>query len=112
MKRGARISALWLPWAGLVGAGLAWALSHQIGSNAIFDDCRAGNPLFVGVVGLLALALAAASGFGSWRIWRRGGKETEPRRFLGLVGALFAALLALAILLEIAASVIIPGCFA
>jgi uncharacterized membrane protein len=96
----------------MAGAGLAWALSHQVGSTSAFDDCSTGNPLFVGLLGLAALALAALSGLGSWRIWRRGGEESEVRRFLGLVGVLFAALLCLAIALQTAASFILPGCFA
>jgi hypothetical protein len=106
------IVELWLPWAGLAGAGLAWALSHQIGSIGSFDDCTAGSPLLVGLVGLTALALAGLSGLASWRVWRRGREESAVRRFLGLLCALFAALLALAIALQTTASFIVPRCFA
>lgn len=106
------LAELWLPWAGMAGAGLAWALSHQIGSTSSFDDCGAGNPLFVGLLGLAALVATAWSGLGSWRIWRRGSEEGESRRFLGLVGASFAGLLGLAIALQTVASFILPRCFA
>ena len=30
-----------LPWMGIAGAAIGWGLSHQVGSNGIFDDCRA-----------------------------------------------------------------------
>jgi hypothetical protein len=109
VRRRDRLIALWLPWAGMAGAGLAWALSHQIGSDAVFDDCTLGGPLHMGLLGLVALALAAASALGSWRIWKRD-HESEVRRFLGLLGVLFALLLGLAILLQTVASFIVPEC--
>lgn len=107
-----RASALmeWWPWAGLFGASLAWVLAHQIGSDSVFFDCRGTRALTL-VVGILAFLLAAGSGFGSFRLWRRGG-ETEARRFIAMIGWLFAILLALAILLPMLAGLILPECLA
>jgi hypothetical protein len=100
---------LW-PWAGLAGAALAWALDHQIGSDGTFFDCTRGSSLTI-IVGLLALILAGASGVASLRLWR-SDKETPARRFIALLGALFAVLLGLAILLSTIAGLILPECLA
>ena len=107
MKRASALMELW-PWAGLIGAGLAWMLAHQIGSDGTFFDCDGGTALSL-VAGIFALLLALASGVGSYRLWRRGG-ETEARRFIAMIGWLFAILLGLAILLPTIAALILPGC--
>lgn len=99
-----------LPWSGLIGAGLAWALAHQIGADGVFFDCDRGTGLSL-IIGLLALALAAVSGWGSFRLWRRGG-ETDARSFVALIGWLFAILLSLAILLPMVGGLILPQCAA
>ena len=62
-------------------------------------------------VGLVTLIATALSGLASFRLWRRGG-ETEARRFIALLGWLFAILLGLAILLSTIAAVILPECAA
>ena len=111
MKRGDVIEHL-MPWAGIVLAGLAWFAAHQIGSDTVFDDCQAGNPLFNALVNLVGLALALLGGLFGWRIWRRDGDETEGRRFLGLLGMLFAMLLCFALVLQLVAGFIVPRCLA
>lgn len=98
---------LW-PWAGMIGAAGAWILDHQIGSDGTFYNCDAGSTVTV-IVGVVALAVTALSGIASFRLWRRGG-ETHARRFIALVGWLFAILLGLAILLPTLAGLIIPEC--
>ncbi len=100
------------PWLGLVGGACGWLLSHQAGSNSVFDDCRIGEGWFVILVGLLGLALALGGGLVSLTIWRRGDGETEGRRFMGLVGALLASLAAFAIILQSVAGLILPRCLA
>jgi hypothetical protein len=100
---------LW-PWAGLAGAALAWALDHQIGSDSTFFDCREGSTVAI-LVGILALILAAASGLASFRLWRSDA-ETSARRFVALLGWLFAILFGLAILLSTIAAFILPECLA
>lgn len=98
------------PWLGLAGAAAGWFVSQQVGSNAVFDDCRTGAGWFVVAVCLAGLLLALAGGFYSWDVWRRGEKETEGRRFLGLLGALLALLAAFAIVLQAISSLILPRC--
>jgi hypothetical protein len=98
------------PWLGWVGGALGWALSHQIGSNAVFDDCRVGTPAFVVGICLAGLLLALLGGLASLAIWRRGRGEGAARRFVGAVGALFALLCGFAILLQAIASLIVPLC--
>jgi len=100
------------PWLGLVGAGVGWLVSQQVGSNAVFDDCRVGGGWFVVAVSLAGLAVAVAGGFYSLDVWRQREKETEGRRFLGLLGALLALLAAFAIILQGTAALILPRCVA
>ena len=107
MRRANALMELW-PWTGLAGAALAWALDHQIGSDGTFFDCTKGSALTI-VVGLLALVLAGVSGFASLRLWR-SDRETPARRFVGLLGVMFAVLLGLAILLSTIAGFILPEC--
>lgn len=109
MRRANALMELW-PWAGLIGAGLAWALDHQIGSDGTFYDCSVGSPLAI-IVGLVALLVTAASGVGSFRLWR-SDRETSGRRFVALIGVLFALLLAVAIILPTVAGFIMPECLA
>jgi hypothetical protein len=109
MRRANALMELW-PWAGLTGAALAWALDHQVGSDRAFFDCNSGAPVTI-VVGIVTLLITAASGFASLRLWR-SDRETPARRFLALLGVLFALLLGLAILLSTSAGFILPVCLA
>jgi hypothetical protein len=98
------------PWLGIAGAAVGWSMSHQLGSNAVFDDCRTGSPGFVLLVCLAGLAVTALGGFFSFRVWRRD--EGEGRRFVALVGVLLAALATFAINLQAAAGLILSPCAA
>jgi hypothetical protein len=97
------------PWLGIAAAAIGWGASHQIGSEAVFDDCSVG-PGLVLLVCLAGLIVTALGGFFSLGVWRRD--ESEGRRFVGLVGALLAALAAFAILLQAASSLILAPCSA
>jgi hypothetical protein len=97
-------------WAALALSAFAWFGSHQFGSNLSFADCRASGALPVLLIGLVALALALGGGLLSWRIWR-GGEAGEGHGFIALIGMLTALLLAVAIVLQTSASLIIPRCF-
>jgi hypothetical protein len=99
-----------LPWLGMAAAAVGWGVSHQLGSNVVFDDCRGGGPAFVLLVCLGGLTVAALGGYFSFDVWRRD--ESEGRRFIGLVGALLAALAAFAILLQAVSALILPACAA
>ena len=107
LRRASAGRELW-PWAGMLGAGTAWAVMHQVGSDGTFYHCGRGTSLTL-IVGVIALVVTAASGLASFRLWRRGG-ETEARCFIALIGWLFAILLGLAILLSAAAGLIFPEC--
>ena len=100
------------PWLGLLSAAAGWAVSHQVGSNSVFDDCRVGDGWFVILVSLGGLLLVGAGGYYSWDVWRQGGKETEGRRFIGLLGAFLAGLAAFAVILQAMSSLILPKCVA
>jgi hypothetical protein len=100
------------PWLGLVAAGLGWGLAHQVASNSVFDDCRVGEGWFVLLVCLVGLLITAGGAWYSYDVWRQGEKETEGRRFLGLLGTFLAALAAFAIILQAASSLILPRCIA
>lgn len=100
-----------LPWAGIAGAVIGWGISHQVGSNAIFDDCRDGGGLvlLVSAAGMIVTLLGAA---GSLTVVWSGDGNGGARRFVAWLGLLLAALAAFAILLQAAAGLILPDCAA
>ena len=97
------------PWLGIAAAALGWGAAHQVASASIFDDCRAANPGFVLLVCGLGLVVAIIGGLFSWDIWRRAD-ESPGRRFVGMIGALLAALASFAIILQSLSALIIPPC--
>lgn len=99
-----------LPWAGLIGGGFGWALTHQIGANLVQDRCQAGGPLTLALLGLLGLAVAAAGAFFSWSLWRKQDAAQATRTFLAALGLLAAALFSVAILFQTIAGFVIPRC--
>ena len=98
-------------WAALAAGATAWFGSQQLGSNVAFAACHASDDLFPFLLFLLAALLLGIGIFFSWKIWRRG-TEAEVRPFVALVGIGTGAILGIAILLDFAAGLIIPGCFA
>ncbi len=100
-----------MPWAGLIAAGLGWALTHQIGSDGNFFDCdRAGAPLLIIVI-LACAALAAGGALASWRVWQRRDTEGSANGFIALVSIMAAGVFLFAILLPMIAALLIPRCF-
>nr|NUR38061.1 hypothetical protein [Sphingomonas sp.] len=99
-----------LPWAGLALGTAGFFLAHQIGTDAIFQDCRA-SPLIVILAVLIGLAVIGAGAFGSWRAY---GAETETpaRRLVSIVSLLASALYAIGIILPFIAALVIPRCWA
>lgn len=97
-------------WAALAAGTFAWFGSQQLGANVVFAGCSPGDGLLDLLVSLLALALIGLGGFISLRVWR-GGDDEAPRSFVGLVGTLAACVMAVAIILQAAAGLIIPSCF-
>jgi hypothetical protein len=108
-ERGGAMDKL-LPWLGLAAAILGWGLSHQIGSDAIFDDCSVGDGPFVLLVCAPALILTIAGGTLSATIWAGGSSENGGRRFVAMLSSLMAALASFAIVLQMIAGLILPSC--
>ena len=96
------------PWSGWIGGGFGWAFTHQLGSDLVQDKCGMANPVLMILIGLVGLGIA---GFGGWTSWRVRGAEARGRLFVASVGVLFAALFAVAIFMQTAATVFLPRCF-
>lgn len=98
-------------WAALAAGATAWFVSQQAGSDLTMAHCHASGPLTVIIIDLLALALAGTGAYYSHRVWDRVAAEEAGKPFIALIGMLTAGLLAVAILYQTAASLIIPSCF-
>jgi hypothetical protein len=100
------------PWTGLFAGAIAWALHHQLGSDLDFWDCTRGGPVLVVSLGLACGLLALAGGWFSWSARGPAGEDQRPdtRTFAAGVGAMGAGVFLLAILLQTAASLFVPGC--
>jgi hypothetical protein len=99
------------PWAGIALGTLGFFLAHQIGSDATFQDCRAGSPWIVILGMLVGLAIIGGGAFGSWGVYAAHG-EAPSRRLLAIVSLLACALFAIGAILPFIAALIIPGCWA
>jgi hypothetical protein len=104
-----RLRGAFAPWAGLVAATFGGALSHQAGSEGVFDECNS-SPGLVLVVCLVGLAIIAVGAFESWLV-ARAGAEGPSRRLVATVSLGTAGLVAFAVILPIIAAAVIPGCF-
>ena len=100
-----------MPWAGLALGTTGYFLVHQVGSDSTFQDCRVGSPLIVIIAALVGLAIVALGAFASFRVFR-SEDEAPSRRMVAVVSLLASALYVIAILLPVAASLIIPRCWA
>jgi hypothetical protein len=97
------------PLLGILLVAAGWALSHQVGSDAVFDDCRARGGGFVVLVSLLGLAIAAAGGLCCLLAARR--TNAGGQRVLAQVGALLSLVAGFAIVLQLAAGLILAACW-
>lgn len=101
------------PWAGLVAALLAEIVHHQLLSDMLRYDCTLGSAASGVAVGVPALALVA---LGAWTSWAstRGGDPDAPhvqtRRFIAHVALMMAALIAVGIVWQTLATVLVPAC--
>jgi hypothetical protein len=98
------------PFLGILLVSAGWALSHQIGSNSVLDDCTRRGGGFVVLVSLLGLAMAAGGGLDCLRSWRVAGGG--GRGFLALVGMLLSLMAGFAIVLQCLAGLMLPSCAA
>jgi uncharacterized membrane protein len=106
-----RIRDRFMPWAGLALGTLGAAITHQLGYDATFQDCRIGSPAIVIVAVLAGLVLVALGALGSWRVYAADG-EGPARRMIALVSLMASAIFAIAIVLPFVAALVIPGCWA
>lgn len=92
----------------LVAGG--WALSHQLGSDSVFDDCLSrGGPfvIFASVLGLVITAAGAVYGALGWR-----APEESGRSFLAVIAMMLAPVAGFAMVMQLAAGLILPRCAA
>ncbi len=113
-----RHGGLLAQWLGLGLAPAAFAAHLQIGYALVPWACLRQNDLWVHVSGALAVALALLGAWIGWRAWHRagGGDPTEqfgpaPRaRFLGVVGFVTSAVIALILAAQWATAFVISPC--
>jgi hypothetical protein len=107
-----RAKNLSLASAGLFIAPAAWAFHQQVGYMLTPASCG----VYVPVLTLASLLIAAAGGFLSWRAWNPNESQpvgnTSPgtQKFLSGISLALTALFALAILLQGGAALIVDGC--
>lgn len=110
MKDSSRLADFILPWTGLAAGTLAAGLTHQIGSEGVFDHCAAFSPIPLLLISLVGIAMTVAGGLASWRVLRVDS-ETQARKVIAAISVGAAALYVFAILLPMIASLVIPPCF-
>ena len=103
-------------WAGLAGAPSAWALSPLAGYSVAGPACGS-FPYAAFWITLAAFGVAVATAALSWPAWRASGptmeqddQAGEPYRFIAGLGVLVGALIALVILMQGIAPLILRGC--
>lgn len=111
MTTGQRIRDGFMPWAGIALGTAGFFLTHQLGSDSVFQDCRVGSPLMVIVATVVGLVVIALGALGSWRIYD-AGSETPARKLVATVGLLASLIFALGVILPSIAALLIPQCWA
>ena len=106
-----RIRDRFMPWSGLALGTLGVGLTHQVGSDSTFQDCRIGSPVVVVLGTLAGLAVIGLGALGSWRVCAAEG-EAPARRLVAVVGLLACALYVIGVLLPLVAALLIPRCWA
>ena len=106
-----RIRDRFMPWAGSALGTTGFFLTHQLGSDGVFQDCAVGSPTVVIVAAIAGLALIGLGALGSWRIYVADA-ETPARKLVAVVGLMASALFALGVILPLIAALVIPRCWA
>jgi hypothetical protein len=111
VRTGERIRDGFMPWAGLALGTLGYFIQHQLGSDAVFQDCRVGSLLVVIIGTIVGLLIIAAGALGSWRVF---ASDAEPpaRRLVATISLLACALYAMGTVLPFIAALVIPRCWA
>ncbi|MGY4516209.1 hypothetical protein [Lysobacter sp. HA18] len=101
------------PWAGLIAGMVAEIVHHQLLSDMLRYDCRLGNGNSGLAVGIPAIALIALGAWLSWASTRGADPEAphfQTRRFIAHVAMMMAALLAVGIVWQTTATMLVPAC--
>lgn len=107
-------------WAGVIGAPAAWGLQLQAGYSLTPWACRAGLHFTLHVITAVAVVLALAGAYLSWRAWLAAGGGSPDKtdggpvareRFLGALGVAMGALSAVVIVAQGIASFYFDGCW-
>jgi hypothetical protein len=99
---------LW-SWSGLVLGALGWAISGQWGAFRVNDACLQAWTFETAALGIIGLIVTAAGAWLSYACDRRA--EMPAARFVARFSVASAAIFAIAILFQTAATLIIPRCF-
>jgi hypothetical protein len=105
-----RIRDRFMPWAGIALGTLGAGLAHQIGADSTFQDCQFSSPGIVILGTILGLVLIGLGALGSWRVYGADG-ETPARRMVSLVSVMACGVFAMAVILPLIASLVIPRCW-
>jgi hypothetical protein len=95
-------------WFAVCGPPAAWFASLVVGYFAVHEVCRVHSPLGPRIISLVALIVSVAAGLGGRGIWI--ATEHERTRFMAQIGVLGSAVFSLIILLQVVATILIPGC--
>lgn len=98
------------PFLALLLVAGGWALSHQLGSDAVFDDCLSRGGPFVVFASVLGLLITGAGGLYAALGWRT--PEESGRSFLAVIAMLLALVAGFAMIMQLAAGLILPRCAA
>lgn len=109
MKRSHAVD-LFMPWAGLVVGIIAAGVTHQFGSEGVFDHCSVVSPVPLIVAALVGIAATSVAAVASWQIIS-DRDEGPARRVIAIVSVGIAGLFVLSMVLPIIASLLLPPCF-
>ena len=101
------------PWAGLIAGTVAEIVHHQLLSDMLRFDCRLGGAAAGIGLGIPALLVIVAAVWLSWASARGGDSDAahaQTRRFIAQVSTMMGALLAIAIVWQTMATMIVPAC--
>jgi hypothetical protein len=98
------------PFIALLLVAGGWAISHQLGSDSVFDDCLSRGGPFVVFASMLGLAITTAGGIYAAIGWR--APEESGRSFMAVLSMLLALIAGFAMVMQLAAGLILPRCAA
>src|SRR4051812_19242177 len=105
-----RLSSL-AAWSGLIAGVVAWGVHHQVLSDYLHFDCVRDERGMGLALGFGAALLAISGGVVSLRAWRAApAQDLGARRFIAQLSTMAALLFLFAIILQTAATWILPGC--